>query len=192
MQQKKDVKSSLADSFKTLALKKPIEKITIREITDGAGVIRVTFYNHFQDKYELLEWIFREEIMAPARPLVQSSKGKDAIVCIFGALLADRIFYEHAARMEGQNSFESIVTQCFAEMMETYLKHEAVSGPENGKRFSAETTADILAHMFSYGLLRWIRGGMAEDPEQIAAAVEHMVSHPLKDLLQLGEANLHN
>ena len=56
----------LADSFKELAQIKPVEKITIKEITDKAGVIRPTFYNHFQDKYELLEWIIREEILAPA------------------------------------------------------------------------------------------------------------------------------
>ena len=47
---KKDIEGLLADSFKELALEKPIEKITIREITDRAGVIRVTFYNHFQDR----------------------------------------------------------------------------------------------------------------------------------------------
>ena len=45
----------LAESLKELTIKQPIEKITIKEITDKAGVIRPTFYNHFQDKYELLE-----------------------------------------------------------------------------------------------------------------------------------------
>lgn len=38
----------LAESFKELAKKHPIEKITIKEITDLAGVIRPTFYNHFR------------------------------------------------------------------------------------------------------------------------------------------------
>ena len=51
----------LAESLKELTIKQPIEKITIKEITDKAGVIRPTFYNHFQDKYELLEWIIRTE-----------------------------------------------------------------------------------------------------------------------------------
>ena len=54
MQGKNDVDILLAKSFKELAVHCPIEKITIKEITDGAGVIRPTFYNHFQDKYELL------------------------------------------------------------------------------------------------------------------------------------------
>ena len=43
----------LAESLKELSENRPIDKITIKEITDKAGVIRPTFYNHFQDKYEL-------------------------------------------------------------------------------------------------------------------------------------------
>ena len=76
MQQKKEVKTLLAESFKELALEKPVEKITIKEITDRAGVIRVTFYNHFQDKYELLEWICREDILGPVRILLGNNMQK--------------------------------------------------------------------------------------------------------------------
>ena len=61
----------LAESLKELTIKQPIEKITIKEITYKAGVIRPTFYNHFQDKYELLEWIIRTEILDPILPLFQ-------------------------------------------------------------------------------------------------------------------------
>ena len=65
-QGKSAIDTLLAESFKELALKHPIEKITIKEITDKAGVIRPTFYNHFQDKYELLEWIIDTQLIAPA------------------------------------------------------------------------------------------------------------------------------
>ena len=52
-EEKKDVELALAESLKSLVARTPFEKITIKQITDGAGVIRVTFYNHFQDKYDL-------------------------------------------------------------------------------------------------------------------------------------------
>ena len=71
MQSKTNIDEMLADSFKVLALKMPIDKITIKEITDGAGVIRPTFYNHFRDKYELLEWMIHREILEPVIPLMQ-------------------------------------------------------------------------------------------------------------------------
>ena len=60
-QAKTDINQLLADSLKEIAGSHPVEKITIKEITDKAGVIRPTFYNHFQDKFELIEWIMRTE-----------------------------------------------------------------------------------------------------------------------------------
>ena len=45
-QGKQAIDLALAESFKKLASRHPIEKITIKDITDKAGVIRPTFYNH--------------------------------------------------------------------------------------------------------------------------------------------------
>ena len=59
IQGKTDIDQLLAKSLKEIAVRRPVEKITIKEITDKAGVIRPTFYNHFQDKFELIEWIIR-------------------------------------------------------------------------------------------------------------------------------------
>lgn len=52
-------KELLADSFRTLVLTVPFQKISIKMITDGAHVIRPTFYNYFQDKYEVIEFFVR-------------------------------------------------------------------------------------------------------------------------------------
>ena len=82
-QGKSAIDTLLAESFKELALKHPIEKITIKEITDKAGVIRPTFYNHFQDKYELLEWIIDTQLIAPAEPLIQNGMVNEALVLLF-------------------------------------------------------------------------------------------------------------
>ena len=48
MEQKRNLtKKLIAESFEVLMEKHPFEKITIRMITDQAGLIRPTFYNHF-------------------------------------------------------------------------------------------------------------------------------------------------
>ena len=49
-EERKDVGLALAESLKDLVQRVPFEKITIKQITEGAGVIHGTFYNHFQDK----------------------------------------------------------------------------------------------------------------------------------------------
>ena len=51
-------KRALAASLKKLAAKKPLDKITVIDITEDCGVNRQTFYYHFQDIFDLVEWIF--------------------------------------------------------------------------------------------------------------------------------------
>ncbi len=53
---KRDTKALLLNSFFELASSKPINKITVREISENCGVTSQTFYNHFNDKYALLFW----------------------------------------------------------------------------------------------------------------------------------------
>mgnify|MGYP000118473261 CR=1 FL=1 len=56
-------KNALAASLKKLLSKKELSKITITNITEECGVNRQTFYYHFKDIYDLLEWIFTNEVI---------------------------------------------------------------------------------------------------------------------------------
>ena len=54
-------KKALAESLKNLLLQKPLNKITISDIADDCGINRMTFYYHFKDIYDLVEWTCAEE-----------------------------------------------------------------------------------------------------------------------------------
>ena len=112
VQGKSAIDTLLAESFKELALKHSIEKITIKEITDKAGVIRPTFYNHFQDKYELLERIIITELLEPIGPLIENRMISEALTLLFTNIEKDKGFYTQAVKLEGQNSFEYIARSC--------------------------------------------------------------------------------
>ena len=45
-------KAALEESLKRLLLKKPLDKITITDITTDCGISRMAFYYHFKDIYE--------------------------------------------------------------------------------------------------------------------------------------------
>jgi AcrR family transcriptional regulator len=62
----KKTKAELALSLKKLTETMPLEKITIGDIAADCGVNRQTFYYHFHDIYELVEWIFSESANAIA------------------------------------------------------------------------------------------------------------------------------
>ncbi|MDD4570321.1 MAG: TetR/AcrR family transcriptional regulator C-terminal domain-containing protein, partial [Tepidanaerobacteraceae bacterium] len=54
-------KKALAASFMKLLNQTTLDKITIKDIVDKCGVNRNTFYYHFQDVYDLMDWIFITE-----------------------------------------------------------------------------------------------------------------------------------
>ena len=51
------MRSYLCESLRQLMERTLFEKITIKQICDRAGVIRATFYNYFDDKYDCLSSI---------------------------------------------------------------------------------------------------------------------------------------
>ncbi|WP_040948986.1 TetR/AcrR family transcriptional regulator [Gorillibacterium massiliense] len=57
-------KQSLINAFVNLVNEKDFEKITVADLTKGAQVNRATFYAHFNDKYELLDYIVDESASA--------------------------------------------------------------------------------------------------------------------------------
>ena len=56
-------KIAMAQSLKRMLLIKDLDKITISDITNDCGINRQTFYYHFKDIYDLLEWIFANEVV---------------------------------------------------------------------------------------------------------------------------------
>ena len=57
-------KKAIVESFLYLAGKKPLEKITVRDIVDDCGINRNTFYYYFQDIYAVLEDLCHDLIKA--------------------------------------------------------------------------------------------------------------------------------
>lgn len=59
---RKTTKELLAESFRELADAKPIDKITIKDITENCGYSPATFYRQFRDKYDLIAWAYSRDL----------------------------------------------------------------------------------------------------------------------------------
>ncbi len=184
MTEKQTVEERLAESLKSLTVRMPFEKITIKQITDGAGVIRVTFYNHFQDKYDLLEWIVREQILSPVRVLISNRMYRETMVLIFRNLLKDKEFYSHAVKIEGQNSFNEIGERTFYEFLYSIF-HELIhkEDPEH-PWLTAEYLAKYYAVSMNFVVMEWIREGMTAPPEEMATVYEYIATRSMWNVLE--------
>lgn len=184
MEEKKDIEHALAASLKKLALEMPFEKITIKKITDGAGVIRVTFYNHFQDKYDLLEWIIRNEILDPVKILLKNKMYREAIILIFTNLLRDKDFYTRVAKIEGQNSFREIVHNSIYKLLYGMFSEAAGNGKPEHPWMEPEYLADYYSESMTFVVVYWIRQGMPISPEEMATLYEYIGTRSMFDIMQ--------
>lgn len=182
-QGKENMDELLAKSFQELVCIRPIEKITIKEITDRAGVIRPTFYNHFQDKYELLEWIIMSRVVEPTRPLLKAGMIDEALMLIFTAMEEDREFFMRASRLEGQNSFESIAKSCVQCILLDMMQNHAVFQAPKSAWITPEHVAEYYAQSMCYVMMTWIKSGMAVPPKEMVEVYNYIIKHSMQEVL---------
>lgn len=114
----------------------PFEKITVKMITEGADVIRPTFYKHFQDKYEILEYILEKEIKDKIRVLIENDMEDDLLRLLFTCLSKDKEFYKKLYLIEGANSFDNLMFQFIYDTLLTLLNKYPLKSPAK-LRYSA-------------------------------------------------------
>lgn len=185
---KTEIERQLTDSFKGLVLTTPVDKITIKEITDKAGVIRTTFYNHFQDKYEIIERIIWQELINPAKPLLENDMIEETFVLIFKNVEKEKPFYQRLSRMEGQNSFEQIVKQCIKKLLLEFMQlRMSPAGAKNLKMryrwLSIDMIAEYYARSMSFVVMTWLQSGIEITPEEVAQVYQDILTRSLANIL---------
>lgn len=181
---KDNIEKQLADSFRILVRSRAVEKITIKDITDGAGLIRPTFYNHFKDKYELVEWILVQDVITPVRMMLESGLVDEARVVLFSQLQKDKAFYTCLSRMEGQNSFSEIILKHYEELLRDYIMSQSVGRRPRVLWPGPELVARYFANAMSFIIQEWIGRGMEPGPRDMARIFEYIASHSLEEILR--------
>ena len=166
-------KRVLADGIKKVMESKAFDKITVTDITDSCGVSRNTFYYHFQDKYELVNWIFYTEITPIARA-AQGEKGwAAALTELFCYLRNNRAFYSNVLRFQGQNSFSSCLCDFYQSAMRKLIEKDT-SGvlTLEEQQFAAKFYSNALIGT----VMDWVSEDMRPDPEEAVATIEKLIN----------------
>ncbi|MFC6170564.1 dihydroxyacetone kinase transcriptional activator DhaS [Loigolactobacillus jiayinensis] len=96
----------IAAAFKSLMLTKPFKLINVTTIMQQAQLRRQTFYEYFQDKYDLLAWIFNTEAGIDLEENVDYEHWTSSLLDLINYLEANRSFYRNALAISEQNSFD--------------------------------------------------------------------------------------
>ena len=146
----------IADAFKRLVEKKDFNKITVKMIAAESGIMRSTFYNYFQDKYEILEWIVKSEISDKVIILIEKEMYVEALSLMFSCVEDDKKFFKRAFAITGQNGFEGILAAAFKELfLEVY---KSVDFNYNNKVITRDTISQYQSIALVTYIKMWIYG----------------------------------
>lgn len=158
-------KRALAASLKRLLLKKPLDKITIVDITSDCEVNRQTFYYHFKDIYDLIEWTCLDEAARALDGKKTYGTWQQGFLQIFQAVLDNKPFIMNVYHSVSREQVETYLYKVTYDLLIGVVEEESagMNVREEDKRF----IADFYKYGFVGLMLDWIRGGMKDNPEKI-------------------------
>ena len=113
-------KRALAHAFKALLRLQPFEKISVGEICEACELNRKSFYYHFKDKYDLIQWIFQTEFIS-AMGSVDAEDRWSFLSALCAYFERERDFYVKILRISGQNSFRQYFAEYLFQAAEPFL-----------------------------------------------------------------------
>lgn len=156
-------KDALAGALKEILKEKPLEKITIKDITKYCNVSRNTFYYHFADKYELVNWIFYTETLKEVNTFSDPDRWLDSFVNLCKYLYENREFYLSAFQYVGQNSLQDYLLEFYYELFKI---NDSTLYSDMGLRLAEEELAlmaRMQAHSYVVIIMDWVKKGMNDD-----------------------------
>jgi len=175
-------KRALENSLKNLLAHKSFDKITVTDITEDCGINRMTFYYHFQDIYDLVEWSCIED----ARKALDGKKTYDTwqegFLQIFEAVLENKIFivnvYHHVSREQVENYLYQLTSRLLMGVIDEQADGMVIRDEDKN------LIADFYKYAFVGFMLDWIKKDMKENPKDIVNRISLLVQGQLNIALK--------
>lgn len=158
-------KYAMEDSLKKLLQKKPLDKITISDITDDCGISRMTFYYHFKDIYDLVDWVCLNEVQHALNCLRIFSTWQKGFLEVFKAVQNSKSFFLNVYSCLGLEKIQDYLYNLTYQILIKIVseKSAGLKITEDDKKFVADYFKFVMVGL----VLQWIKTGMKENPEDI-------------------------
>lgn len=175
-------KQILEESLKKLLLKKPLDKITIQDLTSDCGISRMAFYYHFKDIYDLIEWSCEEDSRIAANGNTTYDTWEQGYLYIFQAVEENKPFilnvYRHVSQEQIIQYLYRVVYQLIINVVEECA--QGMSVREEDKKF----IADFYKYAFVGMMLDWIRQDMKPSPEKMIFRLSNLIEGDIIRMLE--------
>lgn len=170
-------KKAIAQALKEAAAQKGFDKTSIADITERCGLNRQTFYYHFQDKYELLGWIYYNEAFAGVVEGISFENWDERLLLLFRLMLREKSFYTSTIKSAGE------IFEQYLHSITHALFYGAAEKLDENSRLTEEDK-QFFAEFYTYAICgvvaAWAKGGMRTPPQELAHRLKQLASNSEK------------
>lgn len=166
-------KRALAASLKKLLGKKTLDKITVIDIIEDCEVNRQTFYYHFKDIYDLIDWTLLDEATRALDGKKTYDTWQQGFCQILDALLADRAFITSVYHSVNREYVENYLYRLTYDLLIGVVEEKAAG--MNVRSGDKKFIADFYKYAFVGLTLEWISRGMKEAPQVLTERLNIMI-----------------
>ena len=171
-------KRALEQSLKNLLLKKPLSKITISDLTEDCGMNRMTFYYHFKDIYDLVEW----SCLTDAKRALDEKKTYDTwqqgFLQILEAVQANKPFIMNVYHCVHREQVEIYLRPLVEDLILNVVNEEA--GGLNVRDEDKTFIIQAYSYIFIGIMLDWIKEDMKENPQEIVERLNKLIKGSIR------------
>ncbi|MDD6598901.1 MAG: TetR/AcrR family transcriptional regulator C-terminal domain-containing protein [Galactobacillus timonensis] len=158
-------KRALEQALKDELKKKPFDDLTVTDLARDCGINRMTFYYHFHDIYDLVEWALVEDARKALGNNRTYETWEQGFREIFRYCLRNKEFICNVYHSVNHEPIYRYLTEVAYELVEGVVKEEAAGMDVSCQ--DQKFIADFYKYAFVGIVLDWVEHDMVEDPQQI-------------------------
>lgn len=163
MAEKDAMKYRLAQAIKQLMETEPLDKITVHDIVEIAQTTRQSFYRHFQDKYDLVNWYFERLAEKSFKLMGVQYTLREGLLKKFEFIQQEKTFFSQAFRSQDYNSLMRYDYQCILDFYTHWIETKTKQPLTPQIQFLLEMYCEGSMQM----TVKWVTHGAQEDPAVI-------------------------
>lgn len=182
-------KKALAASLKRLLKVKTLDKVTVTDIAEDCEVNRQTFYYHFQDIYDLIEWIYTNDADKALDGKKTYDTWQQGFLQIFEYVQENKAFVINTYHSISREHLERFLYNETYHLIMDVVEEQAagMNVREDDKAF----IADIYKFAFVGLMLEWVGKGMKEEPEKIIGRLSLLMEGTITNALERFRTDSH-
>ncbi len=180
-------KEALGRALKQMMNVKPINKITVKDLVGICNVNRQTFYYHFDDVYDLLEWVFEEDANRVLPKEVKRETWREDVMVFFDYLQENRTFALNVYNSNSRNGMLKFLTDRLKGCIHSFSV--LVSDGRNIDRKDFEFIVDLYPNTIVGLIAQWMDLGMPVPDDETKERFIKVLESSIENILARFQLN---